>query len=669
MKKLLLLLLAVVAGATTAMADDFVELLTNGTCDGSYTGWNVTNGGSGWAIGQDDDGSYFWASSYEECRLEQTVVLSDKGISDSDLDAGNVVCKASAMMRAMHGSPQASKVANVKVEMQDEAGDVLSTITVIDDLGVYLDWTPFEVDPFTLVSGTRKLKYIVRGTSALFWNGTYGPFFKDLSLMAKVTGGSNNPWGENEGGWCGNTNVNGGKNVYYTITTDDNNEEHLTISKSPNAIGDDCSIENYNNKTQPWISVQHYTWGSIINPRGHYLVIEEGVTGIGIDAFHNSSYLKTVVIPASLTNISSSAFLDCHDVTDVYCHADPDNLEWDSRRGDFNRRVLKSTKMHVYTRYVSTYREKFPDANVTFMGDFSENGIIHDCATDGHEWSDWQTVPPSCTADGRQFHYCIYCGLEETDVIPATGHIWDEDVCIICGETRLWRKGFCGELDVNDGKNVSYLLTTDYEGKEFITISKSPDAVGEDCSIRRYRLNNGDPQPWLDVVYQYNGDGSIGGLSFSSHGEYLVIEDGVTGIGREAFYGSYLLKTITIPASVTSIGLQAFFDCDKVEDVYCLADPEKLTWNDSLHDDFNTNSSMLRSTKMHVFSTYLSTYQDKFQYLNVTFVGDLEDFLDGISTIRKTEKEEGAIYNLAGQRLQKMQKGINIIGGKKVFCK
>ena len=28
---------------------------------------------------------------------------------------------------------------------------------------------------------------------------------------------------------------------------------------------------------------------------------------------------------------------------------------------------------------------------------------------------------------------------------------------------------------------------------------------------------------------------------------------------------------------------------------------------------------------------------------------------------------EGAVYNLAGQRLQKMQKGINIVNGKKIL--
>ena len=42
------------------------------------------------------------------------------------------------------------------------------------------------------------------------------------------------------------------------------------------------------------------------------------------------------------------------------------------------------------------------------------------------------------------------------------------------------------------------------------------------------------------------------------------------------------------------------------------------------------------------------------------------DDATGIANVEKTI-ENGAIYNVAGQRLQKMQKGINIVNGKKVL--
>jgi hypothetical protein len=45
------------------------------------------------------------------------------------------------------------------------------------------------------------------------------------------------------------------------------------------------------------------------------------------------------------------------------------------------------------------------------------------------------------------------------------------------------------------------------------------------------------------------------------------------------------------------------------------------------------------------------------------------DDATGISLMEdgRSQMEDGAIYNIAGQRIQKMQKGINIINGKKVL--
>ena len=41
----------------------------------------------------------------------------------------------------------------------------------------------------------------------------------------------------------------------------------------------------------------------------------------------------------------------------------------------------------------------------------------------------------------------------------------------------------------------------------------------------------------------------------------------------------------------------------------------------------------------------------------------------GIDTVREMNVNDGAIYNPAGQKMQKLQKGINIVNGKKVFVK
>ena len=44
-----------------------------------------------------------------------------------------------------------------------------------------------------------------------------------------------------------------------------------------------------------------------------------------------------------------------------------------------------------------------------------------------------------------------------------------------------------------------------------------------------------------------------------------------------------------------------------------------------------------------------------------------EDAATGISEVQKSQEVQGLIYNLAGQRISKMQRGINIINGKKIL--
>ena len=46
-----------------------------------------------------------------------------------------------------------------------------------------------------------------------------------------------------------------------------------------------------------------------------------------------------------------------------------------------------------------------------------------------------------------------------------------------------------------------------------------------------------------------------------------------------------------------------------------------------------------------------------------------DDDATGINGVENVLDENRAIYNIAGQRLQKMQKGINIVNGKKVLIK
>ena len=162
---------------TPASASQEMELLTNGDFKSDFNGWEVTNGGTGWLIEED-----YCISSYEECVLSQTATLSDFNISESNIDNGSVACTASADMLAQWDqNGKGSRICEVTVQMLDASGNVLGTETVLNDTGIFLDWTSF-TKSFQLVSGTRKLKYTVRGQDSKGWGGYYGPRFRNLSM-------------------------------------------------------------------------------------------------------------------------------------------------------------------------------------------------------------------------------------------------------------------------------------------------------------------------------------------------------------------------------------------------------------------------------------------------------------------------------------------------------
>lgn len=160
-----------------------------------------------------------------------------------------------------------------------------------------------------------------------------------------------------------------------------------------------------------------------------HVVLEEGITEINYPfAKKGLDEIQTVIIPNSVASIGSGAFM-CEKLKDVYCYADPDNLTWDGE-GQNDFMANKATRFHVTN--TSAWEQKYPSANVTLVGDLEPK---HNCKVDGHVWSEWEPVSqPSCTQNGTCIHVCDYCGESETDIIPAIGHIWNENgVCLICG--------------------------------------------------------------------------------------------------------------------------------------------------------------------------------------------------------------------------------------------
>lgn len=134
----------------------------------------------------------------------------------------------------------------------------------------------------------------------------------------------------------------------------------------------------------------------------------------------------------------------------------------------------------------------------------------------------------------------------------------------------------------------------------------------------------------------------------------------LTNLGAYTFNGCSNLTSFTIPAEMKSIGDYAFDDCKSMEDVYCYADPTVLTWSGA-DNSFKNN----KATICHVAD--VDAWTEKFANVNVTFVGDLSTDINALSPAIIEGKR--AVYNLAGQRIGGMAKGLNIVDGRKVMVK
>ena len=159
------------------------------------------------------------------------------------------------------------------------------------------------------------------------------------------------------------------------------------------------------------------------------------------------------------------------------------------------------------------------------------------------------------------------------------------------------------------------------------TFTVSPVA-GTNGAMANYSPS--ESAPWhskIDNVKQLffePGVTEIGAYTFANLGALEVnLPDGMKKIHAYAFQYAHITK-VTIPSTMTNVAKGAFYCCDYLNDVYCHAQAENLTWKGTLWDFKHHPDDYIYATKMHVQSCQLQAFQSKFgEKLNVTIVGDI----------------------------------------------
>ncbi len=244
------------------------------------------------------------------------------------------------------------------------------------------------------------------------------------------------------------------------------------------------------------------------------VVIEEGITGIGDDAFRYLPEMCAVEIPESVTVIGDAAFANCISLSEVKI---PEGVTSIGYAAFYNCSSLRSVRI---------------PAAVSFIGEDAFSCCDNLSALEADPGN-----PRFCSIDGVLFT--------------------KDSLTLLCCPAGLGS----AEYAVPDG--VTAIDACAFHGCRLVAV-RIPDSVTAiggsaflDCdSLRGVRIPGG--------VTRIGGDA----FRFCDHLVAVEMAEGVTTIGEDAFAYCGRLTEVRIPASVTKIEEGAFGGCTGLTDVY-----------------------------------------------------------------------------------------------------
>ena len=311
------------------------------------------------------------------------------------------------------------------------------------------------------------------------------------------------------------------------------------------------------------------------------VTFSEGLEMIGETAFEHCHSLKSINIPASVTEIFCNAFAGCWELETIT--VEQGNSRYHSAGNcliETNRKILVA----------GCKNSLIPDdGSVTSIGNFA----FYECRNLRRI-----TIPYGVTTIGVESFGVQSDGLESV-IIPDS----------IANIDRLAFVGCFALTDV-------YYNGTEEQWNEIET-----DEEGNECLLNaniHFNIENGtcgDNLVWTfeNGKLKISGEGEMIDFFFTDDQPWfawitkpiyeVVIENGVTGIGSNAFIGGGSITSITIPDSVTGIGYSAFADCSSLADVYYTGTEEQ--WNEIEIDEIG--NECLLNANIH-FQTHTVTY-------------------------------------------------------------
>ena len=367
------------------------------------------------------------------------------------------------------------------------------------------------------------------------------------------------------------------------------------------------------------------------------ITIPEGVTTIGDDAFNGCSSLKAITIPGSVTYLGAEAFA-CSGLYSVEIQdgvtSIGDYAFYDCR--DMTYAILPSSLISVgkmsFARCtalvnVYCYAEEAPNAPSD--------------AFDGVDVSNVTLYVPFGSKGSHQAAECWkYFKIREMLSII-------DDIAYEFDETALTATVIAKE-PLYEG-DIVIPSTVEYEGETYRVTRIGKEAFYNCNELTSIVISEGIARIGFGAFYYCRNLSSV------------TLPESLSIIDRYAFYDCSSLKSITIPKDVTYIGYCAFGGCYNLKEIWCYAvEPPTV---DPI-SDLGAFESLDVSKIMLVVP---DESEELYKAHDIWGQFMIETPTPIASPFEETE-EGAAIYNLSGQRLSKLAKGIYIKNRKKVLA-
>ena len=349
------------------------------------------------------------------------------------------------------------------------------------------------------------------------------------------------------------------------------------------------------------------------------VIIENGVTSIGVVAFKDCHVLLSVEIPNSVTSIESQAFQGSglsyvripSNVTSLGLSIFSGCSDLSSIDVDVNNPYYCSIDGVLFKKY-NTILKQYPGGkqgayaipngvtSIDIAAFYGCSGLtsveIPNSVTSIGEWAFYSCssltsidIPNSVTSIGRDaFWNCT--GLTSVSISNSVTSIGEETFADCISLTSFTNYALQPQMvnsnvfvDVDKSACTLYVPAESVEAyqtadvwKEFPHIQAIEGNTPEPCIIASGTCGaEGDNLAWTlscDSVLTISGTGAMADYSseqipqtpwnsYLSEIKSVVIEEGATNIGRWAFGNCTSLTSVEIPNSVTSIGNKAFCNC------------------------------------------------------------------------------------------------------------